>query len=464
MKDRLTFICTKTIEWSLIFIVAAVPLIINPFAFDLWYRPKISSVQTLLIIAGIACGVEALINKRKNLWHWNTLNITLLCYAAAAILSTIFSIHTALSFYGDPLRMEGLCTVATYVALVFLFQHTVQTKRLAARLFYLLIMSSTLISIYALFQYFCFNPTEHYIYKYFPKGNGIGSTIGNPNFLGKYLVLILPIALAFYLCASHRFLTAGLFCCVTICFAALIATFTRASWLGVLIGIGILWAIAFKNMLLRDKIKRFGLIIFVFIAIVTLFNIYPAPHNKRRAGSPASGAAYGEVVRKAVNSLDINRGRGVATRLYVWEKAVLMIEKKPWFGYGLETFMLVMQKFNKEYMEMFHDRVIIDRAHNNYLDTAFSMGITGLAAYLAVLWSFLMYVWRTIWQMRNTSQMMLFLGIFSAFCGYLINDLFIFSVVSVSPTFWSLMGITIASGRIMRSDQTEIAVHPLSES
>ncbi len=45
---------------------------------------------------------------------------------------------------------------------------------------------------------------------------------------------------------------------------------------------------------------------------------------------------------------------------------------------------------------------------------------------------------------RERFRKILFCCIFSAFFGYLINDLFIFSVVSVSPTFWSLIGATLA--------------------
>ncbi len=73
MSDRLTYICTKTIEWSLIFIIAVVPLIINPLAFDVWYRPKIASVQVLLLIAGIAWLAMALFRKKGLHWQWNAL-------------------------------------------------------------------------------------------------------------------------------------------------------------------------------------------------------------------------------------------------------------------------------------------------------------------------------------------------------------------------------------------------------
>jgi len=452
MSDRLIYICSKTIEWSLIFIIAAVPLIINPGAFDVWYRPKIESVQALLLIAGIAWFTLALIKNERLNWQWNMLTVSILCYVAAAIVSTVFSINTALSFYGDHLRLEGLCTIAMYILLIFLFKNNVKSPELAARLFFWLILCATLVSIYALFQYFCFTPTEHFIYKYLPKGNGVGSTIGNPNFLGKYLVLIIPIVLALYLGESSRVRNAGLFISLALCFAALMATFTRASWLGLLVSLTLLLVLALKNSLLSGKTQKLVLITITLVLIVCLFNIYVPSHDK---GSLTSSKqhARGQVIQKAVKSLDINKGKGVATRLYVWDKTLHLIKEKPWFGYGLETFMLVFKQFNQEYTDIFHDRVIIDRAHNNYLDTAFAMGLTGLAAYLAILVSFLLYVWRLLKGFQDRSRKLLFLGVLAGFCGYLINDLFIFSVVSVSPTFWSLMGLTLAAGRLEPSKE-----------
>ncbi len=451
MGNRLTYICTKTIEWSLVFILAAVPLIINPAAFDLWYRPKIASVQALLLIAGVAWLTRIVISRSRLHWQWTPLVISILCFAATAILSTTFSINTGLSFFGDPLRLEGFLSLATYLMLVFLFSENVQTPEMAARLLFCLLLTATLVSLYALFQYFYYNPTEHFFYKYFPKGNGVGSTIGNPNFLGKYLVLIIPIILALSLAEGSRLIMTGLFLSLTLCFAALIATFTRASWLGLLAGLAVLLYYAWRNALLKGKGRRLVLIAVSLVFIVCLFNTYSPAHG-RRTSTPSPNQTRGEVIQKAVKSLDIGNGRGVATRLYVWDKTVRLIRERPWFGYGLETFMLVFKKYNQEYTEIFHDRVIIDRAHNNYLDIAFAMGIPGLAAYLALLLSFLIYVWRLFMDLQDRSQKMLTLGVLAGFCGYLINDMFIFSVVSVSPTFWSLMGLTLAAGKLVRKE------------
>jgi O-antigen ligase len=118
--------------------------------------------------------------------------------------------------------------------------------------------------------------------------------------------------------------------------------------------------------------------------------------------------------------------------------------------------MPVFKQFNQEYTDIFNDWVIIDRAHNTYLDTAFSMGLAGLAAYLAIIFSFLAYFRQILRGIRDGSRKLLFLGILAAFCGYLVNGLFIFSVVSVSPTFWSLMGLTIAAGELMRAHGTTV--------
>ena len=142
-------------------------------------------------------------------------------------------------------------------------------------------------------------------------------------------------------------------------------------------------------------------------------------------------------------SFDIEKGMGVATRLFVWKKVVTLIKERPVFGYGPDTHRMVMRKVNLEYWWKFKDIVIIDRAHNNYIDIALGRGLVGLGTYLSVISVFMMWLWKTMKRERDNSRKIMFCCVLSAFFGYLINDLFIFSVVSVSPTFWSLIGMTL---------------------
>jgi len=106
-----------------------------------------------------------------------------------------------------------------------------------------------------------------------------------------------------------------------------------------------------------------------------------------------------------------------------------------------------MRKFNLEYSSRFNNWVVIDRAHNNYIDIALTQGIAGLLAYLSVITVFMCWLWRTIKKEKFYSIKIILTGVFAGFCGCLINDLFIFSNVSVSPLFWSLMGLALAIKR-----------------
>lgn len=447
VRESVYFTCVKTIEWSLIFLIAIVPLIINPRAFDYWYRPKIESTYALLIIAGIAWLIKALCKDRSFLWESNPLTFSLLCYTSTATLSTILSIDVRRSLYGDPLRVEGLCAILAYVALVFLFINQVRTKELAKKLFVGLILGATLVSIYGLVQYFGYNPTEHFFYKYWRRGPGVGSTIGNPNFLGKYLILVIPIILSLCLAKLSFKRSVILILSLSLCFAALVTTFTRASWLGTVVGLAVFLFLGLRNSLLKNRFKHlivFGVMLF---SIALFFNIYSPGSDIKKAPS-FKKKETGGVIKRTISTFEVKKGRGVATRLYVWKKALLLIKEKPWFGYGLETFEIVFEKYSVEYKRTFNDWVSVDRAHNNYIDIAFSLGLIGLGAYLAVIVTFLYHLFNLLKCAHDNFHKLLYAGILSAYCGYLINDLFIFSVVSVSPTFWSLMGLTIAKGRL----------------
>ena len=185
----------------------------------------------------------------------------------------------------------------------------------------------------------------------------------------------------------------------------------------------------------------------MLLMIVVFFNFY-APDESTKTAASFKRKESGGVVKRSVSTVEFKGGRGIATRMYVWEKAFSLIRERPWFGHGLETFPIAFQKYNGDYTERFNDFIIVDRAHNNYIDTAFALGIIGLGAYCAVILTFLTYLYGLAKRADESSRKLFYLGIFSGYCAYLINDLFIFSVVSVSPTFWALMGLTVAAGRI----------------
>jgi O-antigen ligase len=199
--------------------------------------------------------------------------------------------------------------------------------------------------------------------------------------------------------------------------------------------------------MLRKKLvwSRQKELIFIGLILIIVAMVWEVQSQGKK--STAKTTAVPTAADKIVRILDPNKG-DVSARLYLWNMAIALIKDRPIFGYGPDTHAIAMEKFNLEYARKFKCSGIIDRAHNNYLDIAIGQGLIGLAAYLSIITTFLVWLIKTMKVEQDSTQKVIYCGIIAAFSGYLLNDCFIFSVVSVSPTFWSLMGLTIAMKRI----------------
>jgi len=436
------FVLNRIIWISGIFIFAGIPLIINPTAYDYWYRPKIDSLYSLIIIILFTVLLKNIIFKKSFKFRKTCLLIPLFFYSFSVIVSTFLSICPEMSIKGTLFRYETIFTLLSYVVVVIIFSNIVRREVEFHFMFKLLLLSTSLISLYAIIQYAGFNPTEHFILSFRQTEHRVGSTIGNPNFLGKFLVLVLPLYIAYFVYSDSnikRFYFATGF---ILSFLALIFTFTRGSWIGFGASMALLFFIIPGGKLVSNKAKKIFVVIVIVFSTVFCAGLYFAEENAKNNSSFFPMLKY-----KIRSSFDFEEGMGVATRLFVWKKVVGLIKTKPVFGYGPDTNAKVMRKFNLEYSKKFNNYVIIDRAHNNYLDIAIGRGLFGLGTYLSVIAVFMVWLWKTMKREMERSRKIIYCCIFSAFFGYLINDLFIFSVVSVSPTFWSLMGLTFVLNR-----------------
>ena len=160
-----------------------------------------------------------------------------------------------------------------------------------------------------------------------------------------------------------------------------------------------------------------------------------------------AGNASPSISKKVISLFNSGEGE-LQARLFLWEKAMSAITVRPLLGYGLDNQGIALERFGLEYARKFKHAGILDRAHNNYLDITLAQGLAGLAAYLWVVATFLIWLCKTTKAEQNTKQKIMYCGLLAAFCGYFINDFFTFSTVSVAPTFWSLMGLTLSMNRL----------------
>jgi len=438
----LLFTLNRILWISAIFIIAGIPVIINPTALDYWYKPKVDSLYVLIVIIFFALFLKKIIFKENFLFRKTCLLVPLCLYGFSITVSTFLSVCPEMSIKGDAWRYEGIITLLSYIAAVIIFSDIVRREQEFHLLVKALLFSTFLISLYGIIQYAGFNPTEHFIPELRLTERRAGSTIGNPNFLGKFLVLVLPLYIAYFFYSDSNIKRLYFASGFVFSFLALIFTFTRGSWIGFASSMLLLFFIIPGRKLVSSQVKKITVVIMVFLCTGFCAGLFFAEEGEKNNPSFFPMLKY-----KIRSSFDFEKGMGVATRLFLWKKTVSLIVKKPVFGYGPDTHVKVMRKVNLEHFRKFNDNVVVDRAHNNYLDTALGSGLAGLGTYLSVIAIFMVWLWKTMKREREKSKKILFCCIFSAFFGYLINDLFIFSVVSVSPTFWSLMGLTLALNR-----------------
>lgn len=112
--------------------------------------------------------------------------------------------------------------------LIFFLPFMIPDKKFWINIFKVIIITTFLASIYGILQIFNIELFWNINVKKF--GNRIISTFGNPNFLSSYLVMTIPPCFYFYK-KSKKFIY--LFILLILIFA-LILTYTRSSWLGII--------------------------------------------------------------------------------------------------------------------------------------------------------------------------------------------------------------------------------------
>ena len=189
---------SRLLTWVTILAVAVVPLLIDLSNLDDTYyagKARALSILTPVILAGLLASRGFSVLRRAKLFG------PLMVFVTAVALATIVSVNPAWSLVGAPRRHEGLLSLLAYAVLCAGTLVVVARGGLTIWLTAVL-AGGTLAGIYGIAQYFGFelivrDSVRVDWWRPF-------STSGNPNFLGAYMVLIAPLAMAVLLTARRR--------------------------------------------------------------------------------------------------------------------------------------------------------------------------------------------------------------------------------------------------------------------
>ncbi len=411
-------------------------MLINPFLAPVFGLPKL----TFLILVALALAAAwciSVIKKGSFSLSRSWLGPALGAFFILAVLSTLQSIHTPTSLFGQYGRWEGLVTIACYFVL-YLAAHNIWARKRSAdftRTFFLaLLASSVLVSATAIIEFFWTNPflllAKVYCAAGFGQPNSYEAgrsmaTFGNPVFLAAYLALAVPVIFSGLLYQKYSLIPRWLlYPALLITSVALLLTFGRAALIGTVAGVMLI------SWLSWDYIKKFRTRIIQVILIALIFLI---------AFGFVQAVGHNYTIVDRVTSIFKLQGSTLA-RVQMWITLLPLISERPLLGSGPDTFKYVFGKYKPEgWVEHIYNP-LIDKAHSDSLQIAVTHGLLGLAAYL---WIFILFIWLGVKRVRASGdrrESWFAIGVLGAALAYMIQLQFNFSHFTASPLFWLLLG------------------------
>jgi len=275
--------------------------------------------------------------------------LPVLLYALCYLVATFTSVNVRGSLY------VGLLSVA-FVLFSFVVWHAVTTREQLDLLVALLVTAGAGVSCYGILQYFFrwgYQSTAWVDKDMFSAIRfRVSATLQNPNMLGEYLILMIPLGGAKLLAAKGaRRKLYYLACCGAMC-ACMLLTFSRGAWLGLLLA-----GLAFF-VLLRPR-----LLFLAPLAVLALYLVLP------------------ETVVSRFTSIGDLSDHSTSYRVNIWLGTLRMLRD----GYWLRGIGPGDAAFNAVYPFYSYETVVAPHAHNLFLQITCDAGILGLASFLWVL-------------------------------------------------------------------------------
>lgn len=254
------------------------------------------------------------------------------------------------------------------------------TRRGSLRDFWHLIFAAGFFAAaYGLMQYF--NIEVIWPQALNPYGGRAVSTFGNPNFLSSYTVVLMPLALAFFLRARRpgaRLYYGILFFLFE---ASVVASMTRSSWLGGLAGVLALGLVPEIRARIKENLPWAAAIALGALLLVALW-----PESGNKLYSPSVVGRLAEIKEQMSNEATGGVYKSVHQRLLIWTASWQMAAQSPVFGNGYGVMELFYPFFQGPLLAgvrvFLPFRTHANNSHNEFLETFSQMGLAGLGAQL----------------------------------------------------------------------------------
>jgi len=419
----------RLIQITLMLQLFAVPVVFIPqFMRDGFGIPKVALNRVLCSLVFVLWAAKKSISKEP-------VRLTLLSYISAVFvlfagLATILSTDTTVSFYGlCPYYEWGFINIFACLLLFIVVADTFNMYK-APSIVSIIYVTAAVVSAYGIIQILGVDMYYKATYSF----NRIFSTMGNPNFLAGWLIMVFPIILAGYFAASGKnrmlFLILFLMLCVN-----LGMTLSRAGFIAGTIAVAVVLIAAGKEHLKMQK--NWWLIL--FIAVFFIFVIFL---GSRKGLDDFEGNK--SLIAERVGVIADLSESSASARYETWKTAVKMFKNNILSGVGPNMFQYIFPKYETlKFAQITGGNSVSNYAHNTFLQVASTMGIFGLMAYL-LLWGSAILAGLKKVIASEGKEKLFFAGLLASLTALLVFLQFHFFMNETMLYFWVFLGVLSA--------------------
>ncbi len=351
----------------------------------------------------------------KRYFRFELLDFFVACFMAVMFFGGIVT-------YGGTLSLRSALIYTVLMLGYFLSVGLLNSKDNLRRAVQALCVSLLLVGLYGLYQNFTGNISTEWIdTEMFDNiGGRVVSTFENPNMLGEYLILLLPILAAFAICERPLTSKSSTMVAFAVGAACLIYTWARGAWLGFLLA-----AVVFLLMWSR---KSMALLVTGVCALPFLIPYLPESILTRFS-------SIGDLTDTSTNY-----------RVYIWRGSMNLAADYAWTGIGVGE-----SAFDRIYP--YYSFAGIEKAphaHNLFLQLFIEIGIPGFLIFAAFLFCFLQSGFSLAKCGEDRGVRLIGCGAVCGILAALVQGMtdYIWYNYRVFFVFWVVVGIASAARRI----------------
>lgn len=359
----------------------------------------------MVIFTGLTLGLKLITTPDMKL-KYSKVNVWLLMFILIIGITAFTSISIEES-------LNIALVMIAFAFAYFVIINTIENKKQLKSILYLFVIAAAISAVYGIYQYIfgdvysqawldaeMFEDIKMRVY----------STFENPNVYGEYLILAIPIAVSLFWTEKGFWKKTFLLGIVAITTLAMVLTFSRGCWLGILFALAILAVIIDRRFILLG-----------IAALMCLPFVLP------------------DTIIQRFTSIGDMSDTSTSYRVYIWMGSLAML-KDYWFsGIGLgET------SFNTIYPLYSYNNIQAPHSHNLYLQIVSQFGILGLLVFLGVVYNF--YKEATISMLKKKNIVLA--GIVAGMTGFFLESMFDYTWYNyrVILIFWMVLAFgTVAS-------------------